>query len=146
MPEILQATVADAEDILTLQKLAYQREAALYDDYNIAPLTQTLAEMQKDFGKNTILKAVADGKIVGSVRAYQDQNACFIGRLMVHPDFQGRGIGAELMQRIEAIFPNVRSYQLFTGYKSAGNIRLYERLGYSKVRKEGILLFMQKNK
>jgi len=35
--EILQATIADAEEILTLQKLAYQSEAERYSNYNIPP-------------------------------------------------------------------------------------------------------------
>jgi len=142
--EILQATIADAKEILALQKLAYQSEAALYNDYNIPPLKQTLTEIEADFQKSTFLKAVFDGVIIGSVRAYQDQGKCFIGRLIVDSLWQGKGIGTELMRRIEAIFTSVQSYELFTGYKSERNIRLYEHLGYSVVRNEGILVFMEK--
>jgi hypothetical protein len=40
---ITQAAAADAAEILALQKLAYQSEAAIYQDYSIPPLTQTLA-------------------------------------------------------------------------------------------------------
>jgi 2-aminoadipate transaminase len=39
------ATVEDAKEILDLQKLAYQSEAEIYNDYTIPPLTQTLEEM-----------------------------------------------------------------------------------------------------
>ena len=35
--EIIQAQIGDAEVLLALQKLAYQSEAALYDDHSIAP-------------------------------------------------------------------------------------------------------------
>jgi GNAT superfamily N-acetyltransferase len=142
--EILQATIADAKEILALQRLAYQSEAALYNDYNIPPLKQTLTEIEADFQKSTFLKAIFDGAIIGSVRAYQDQGKCFIGRLIVDSLWQGKGIGTELMRRIEAIFTSVQSFELFTGYKSERNIRLYEHLGYSVVRNEGILVFMEK--
>ena len=40
--EIQRATVADAREILILQKLAWQSEAALYGIYDLPPLTETL--------------------------------------------------------------------------------------------------------
>ena len=97
------ATVADAEEILSLQKLAYRSEAEIYDDFNIPPLLQTPEEIKKDFENQTFLKATLDGKIRGSVRAFIKEGTCYIGRLIVHPDFQNRGMGKELMQRIEEI-------------------------------------------
>ena len=53
------------------------------------------------------------------------------------------------MQAIEARFPAARRYELFTGEKSAGNIRLYERLGYRICRRERLseqvmLVWMEK--
>jgi hypothetical protein len=38
MTEISPAAVDDAEAILALQRLAYQSEAAIYDDFTIPPL------------------------------------------------------------------------------------------------------------
>jgi hypothetical protein len=43
------ATIQDADAILALQKLAYQSEAAIYADYTIPPLTQTLEELKAEF-------------------------------------------------------------------------------------------------
>ena len=47
------------------------------------------------------LKAVTDGQIVGSVRAYQTGPTCYIERLVVRPEYQAQGIGTALIQRIE---------------------------------------------
>lgn len=47
-PNILPATLADAPEILALQRLAYQAEARLYADWSIPPLTQTLAELEAE--------------------------------------------------------------------------------------------------
>ena len=55
--EILPATIADADEILALQKLAYASEAALYDDESLPPLTQTLEQMQAEFDRQVVLKA-----------------------------------------------------------------------------------------
>ena len=35
----------EAAQILTLQRLSYRTEAALYDDWTLPPLTQTLREL-----------------------------------------------------------------------------------------------------
>ena len=44
---ISQAKIANAEEILKLQKLAYQSEAERYNDYNIPPLKQTIPEVKE---------------------------------------------------------------------------------------------------
>jgi ribosomal protein S18 acetylase RimI-like enzyme len=135
--EILEATIDDAPEILSLQKLAYLSEAKIYNDFEISPLTQTLEELEADFGCKTIFKAVRGGCIVGSVNGFMKNGCCHIGRLMVHPDCQGRGIGTRLMAAIENRFVvDALSWELFTGELSSRNIRLYERLGYSVARRE----------
>jgi ribosomal protein S18 acetylase RimI-like enzyme len=134
--EIAVASVRDAPEILILQRLAYQSEAAIYDDYTIAPLTQSLDEIETDLQRQLVLKASADGKIVGSVRGYERDGTCFIGRLIVHPDWQNQGIGTWLMHEIEVHFPRAQRFELFTGDKSKRNLYLYQKLGYHKFRTE----------
>ncbi len=148
---IERATVADAAEILDLQKLAYISEAEIYKDYTIRPLMQTPEEIENDFENHVFLKAVRDGRIVGSVRARIHRETCLIGRLIVHPALQNRGIGTRLMKEIESAFENARRFQLFTGYKSERNIHLYQKLSYQVLRKERInenleLVYMEKNK
>lgn len=143
------AAVADAEQILRLQKTAYQSEAEIYHNYNIPPLTQTISEIKEEFGTRTFLKTVAENNIIGSVRAHSDGTSCFIGRLIVHPDLQGKGIGTGLMHAVEAHFCGVHRYELFTGTKSTANIGLYTRLGYKPFKelaadKSVSLVFMEK--
>ena len=67
----------------------------------------------------------------------------------MRPDYQGRSIGTRLMYAIEALFPQAERFELFTGERSVGNIRLYERLGYKIVRSEQLspavtLVYMEK--
>jgi len=129
--EIVRATIDDAEAILALQRLAYQCEAQLYDDYRLPPLTETLTALQAEFGRSVFLGAVGDDRICGSVRAHDHDGTCFIGRLIVHPAWRRQGIATRLMHEIERCFGQVDRYELFTGYKSQSNLRLYEGLGYS---------------
>jgi len=87
---ITEAAPQDAQEILDLQRLAYQSEAAIYNDYAIPPLTQTLAELEAQFHNHIFLKAMAAGRLIGSVIAHLQGETCFIGRLIVHRDYQNR--------------------------------------------------------
>ena len=149
MEEITHAQIEDAQEILELQKLAYQSEAAIYNDWSIPPLTETLAEVKEEFSKTTFLKLTADGKIIGSVRIFVKDDCCEIGRLIVHPDIQGKGIGKKLMLSVEKEFPMAQRFELFTGSKSERNIYLYEKLGYKIFARKPLselveLVFMEK--
>jgi ribosomal protein S18 acetylase RimI-like enzyme len=147
--EIERAMISDAEEILVLQKLAYRSEAEIYNDFNIPPLVQTLESIEKDFENQYFLKAVMDGKIIGSVRAYTKEGTCYIGRLIVHPDFQNRGIGTDLMNEIERIFNTCRRFELFTGDKSERNLYFYQKLGYkifkkAKITDQTMIVYLEK--
>jgi len=124
------AGVDDAEAILDLQKLAYQSEAELYGDFAIPPLLQTLAEMRQDVRTQTVVKGLRDGEIVASARAFETNGTAYVGRVIVHPRLQGQGIGRLVMSAIEAQFPRVRRFELFTGHASIRNLRFYRGLGY----------------
>ena len=147
--EILRATIADAQPILDLQKLCFQSEAKLYEDYRIPPLLQTVQQLVEELHCMTVLKALEGQEIVGSVRAHADKGTCHIGRLIVHPQRQNHGIGTQLMVAIENLFGDVPRFELFTGDRSQKNLHLYNKLGYREFKRESlggevILVYMEK--
>jgi ribosomal protein S18 acetylase RimI-like enzyme len=149
MVTIDDASTEDADAILALQKLAYQSEAKLYNDWSLPPLTQSIESLLEELTRSVVLKATLGGRIVGSVRASQNGTVCAIGRLVVHPELQGRGIGSHLLRSIEQRFKGVSKFELFTGSRSEGNIRLYQRHGYAIVRTQPLsqtlsLTFLEK--
>ncbi len=129
--EILKANINDCEEIIELQRLAYQSEAKLYNDWSLPALTQTVDSLKQEVERDIVLKAVINNKIIGSVRAKLIDGVCKIGRLIVDPDFQGHGIGSALLKHIENCYSNISTYELFTGSKSKANTRLYQRHGYT---------------
>lgn len=148
---IVEASPDDAGEILALQKKAYQSEAKLNDDWTLPPLKETLPEIISEFATKVFLKAVCENRIIGSVRANLESGTCQVGRLIVHPDYQGNGIGTSLMRRIEAAFYQAERFELFTSTKSIHNIRLYQRFGYREFREEDLsprvrLVFMEKRR
>ena len=134
---VLPASMQDLPEILELQKLAYRSEAELNHDFNIPPMTQTMAEITEEFGQRIFLKVVLGARIIGSVRAHLDGlQTCHIGRLIVQPDYQNRSIGAQLIGAIETHFAGAQRYELFTSERSTRNIHLYQMLGYQVSRHE----------
>jgi GNAT superfamily N-acetyltransferase len=138
-PEIAisRAGVADAGEILTVQRAAYVTEAQLYGDVRLPALTQTLEELVAELASSLCLKATLAGRLVGAVRGRVDGEVLHVGRLIVVPDLQGRGIGSRLLLGIEEQVPDgVSRLELFTGHLSVANLRLYERFGYRETRRE----------
>jgi ribosomal protein S18 acetylase RimI-like enzyme len=145
------ASIEDATDILNLQKLSYQSEARIYDDFNIPPLMQSLEELQDEFAEKTFLKISSADSIVGSVRALMKTGTCHIERLVVHPAHQGRGLGKALITAVESKFMQADRFELFTGHKSQANMRFYEHLGFKSFKSQSItpgltLVFLEKRK
>ncbi|MDO4945257.1 MAG: GNAT family N-acetyltransferase [Ruminococcus sp.] len=127
---IKKAEKEDLQKILDLQYIAYQSEAKLFNNSDIPPLKQTLADVENEYQKGVILEVLDENnEIIGSVRGYCDGGTVYIGKLMVHPRYQGRGIGTKLLLEMEKEYPD-RRYELFTSSRSSKNIALYERLGY----------------
>ena len=134
--KIIKAALEDLPIILKLQKLAYISEAKIHNNYSIQPLVQTLEEVEKEFEKCIILKLLDEQqKIIGSIRAYEENNRVYIGKLIVHPDYQNKGLGSSLLKTIEEMYPN-KSFELFTSSKSDKNLWLYKKNGYRKYKRQ----------
>jgi ribosomal protein S18 acetylase RimI-like enzyme len=131
---IVDALPGDAEGILALQKLAYEREARRYDDWTIPPLIETLDSVRAQIAEHVVLKAIVEGRLAGSVRGVVTDRICEVCRLSVDPALQRRGIGSALIVAIEQRFPDVEAFELFTGNRSVENLRLYDRHGYRHTR------------
>ena len=131
---INRANQKDIPEILALQKIAYRSEAEIYGDDSVPALGQTMEEITVDFDRMIFLKAVVNGKIIGSIRGYREGDTAHISRVIVHPYFQRRGLATRLIKQIEQEVGDVRLYEGFTGHQSLRNIHLYEKMGYRQVR------------
>ena len=146
---IERASVENAEEILALQRVAYISEAEIINDFTIPPLQQKIDEILLEFNHQIFLKIEVENKIIGSARIYEDRGTCYIGKLIVHPDYQNNGIGTKLLHEAEKQFPNAKRYELFTGQKSQKNLHIYGKNGYrafkeKKVSEKLTLVFLEK--
>ncbi|MDX3642883.1 GNAT family N-acetyltransferase [Streptomyces sp. MB09-02B] len=131
------ATEQDAEQIFRLQYLCFQSEAALYGNYRIDPLVQSLDSVRAEVASDCVFVARLGDEVVGSVRGALDADGtAAIGKLCVHPRLQGHGIGARLLRAAESALAEERGatrFRLSAGHRSEGNLRLYRRVGYETV-------------
>jgi ech hydrogenase subunit C len=156
----LRADKSDAPEILALQKIAYQSETELYGDDSLPALHQTLEDLENDFerlpqrdaavlgargvpgssaddsDRILFLKAVVNGKIIGSVRGYALDGTAYLSRLNVHPYFRKRGIGRRLLAEIERAFPHVSRFETKTGHQSKRNLYQLAKGGYQTFKTE----------
>jgi ech hydrogenase subunit C len=140
----LRADKSDAPELLALQKIAYQTELELYGDDSLPALQQSLEDLESDFDRMpsreamvlgargaaanqddldrvVFLKAVVNGKLIGSIRGYQVEDTAYLSRMFVHPYFRRRGIGRRLLDEIEKAFPKARRFETKTGHHSKRN-------------------------
>ena len=124
-------------ELLTLQRAAYVSEAQLYDDVRLPALVQTPDELADELAQSSCLAALAGSRLVGAMRTRERDGVLHVGRLVVAPDLQGRGIGTRLLLAAERSTTLPRA-ALFTGARSTANLRIYRRQGYVETAREPV--------
>ena len=73
------------------------------------------------------------GKIVGIITARRIENKILqIDRLYIHPDFQGQGIGKQLLAHASKEFESIKTVLLDVEAMNKKAIEFYERQGFEK--------------
>lgn len=134
------ARAEDLEDILVVQKRAFGRVARGLSirPEDLPPLQETLANLEQlhAYGVRFFVACDAAGHVIGSVRAYQQDDTVEIGRLVVEDGWERQGVATRLMDLLESSFPDAKRFELFTGIDASGTRALYAARGYEEFRFE----------
>jgi tRNA (guanine37-N1)-methyltransferase len=131
--EVRPATRADAGELFTLTRACWLQEMGANPGSVIPALEESFEDAVRGLEDWTTFVALAGGRIVGSVRGklVGDGTVWDVGRVMVAPDLQGRGLGRHLLALIEEVAPSeATTYELWTGATSVDNLRMYQKAGY----------------
>lgn len=131
-PTIRTAHREEAENIAGIIREAFATEAAIYGD--IPPLHETAQNVEATFdtGDHTLL-AELDGRPVGTIRGETAPDGrLIVRRLAVLPEARRLGLGRALLEELEAAYPHVDHFELFTGCRNSAALGLYRSLGYEK--------------
>ncbi|CAM3991169.1 tRNA (guanosine(37)-N1)-methyltransferase TrmD [Janibacter anophelis] len=130
------ATRADAAELTVLQKACWIEMVTPAEHWWGAP-AEDAAAVAEGLTHWTTHLFRSEGRLVGSVRVRRDphrETTWQIGRLMVVPDLQGRGLGRALLAHAEALAPaDTTTLWLNTGADQARLLRLYKKAGYRVV-------------
>ena len=104
------ATIHDVPALLDLQCKAFGPlcEELGWEDAPI--LSESLEHLYEEFSQCMTLKVEnEEGLIVGSVHGKVTDGSLYVGRLMVLPEYQQRGIGKRLFHEIQSRLPHRRT-------------------------------------
>lgn len=94
-------------------------------------------------GSLCILGAYEDDTLIGIIRAVGDgASILFIQDILVHPDFQRRGVGTKLMQAMLQRYDHVYQTELATD-NTEKTISFYKSLGFSPLCEMGCCGFIR---
>jgi tRNA (guanine37-N1)-methyltransferase len=125
------ATRADAGELFTLTRACWLQELWANPGVVIPALEESFEDALHGLDEWTTFIARVGGRLVGSARGRLRGEVWSVGRIMVAPDLQGRGLGRHLLELVERAAPDdATSYELFTGAESVDNIRMYKKAGY----------------
>jgi GNAT superfamily N-acetyltransferase len=130
---------ADEEPAASLVAAMRVEIAAMYDDLDLDGADMPKAgpaELGPPGG--TFLVGFDDGGRAvcgGGIKRLQDDGACEIKRMYVVPEGRGRGVGRELLQKLEeaAVELGYRLVRLDTGDRQPGAERMYRQAGYRPI-------------
>ena len=129
---IAPAELADAPEIWTLQRACWQQDTQANATLDVPP-SETLDDLRLSLRQWRTYVIRTHGRLVGSVRARSAEDRWEIGRIMVAPDLQGRGLGRWLLDFAEELAPEeARSFTLLADSGGDENTRLYRKAGYRR--------------
>lgn len=127
------ATPADAPELAVLQKACWIEMVTPAELWWGAP-AEDAGTVAENLGEWSTHLFRSEGRLVMSVRVRRDPHeptTWQIGRLMVAPDLQHRGLGRALLAHAEALAPaDVRMFWLNTAASQERLLRIYKKAGY----------------
>ena len=91
-----------------------------------------------------LYKLADNGLIVGGAILFPDGDTLNIGRIFISPEHFHKGYGIYMMQEIEAMYPEAKTFTLDTPAWNTRTNAFYTKLGYSEVKRSRDLIYYAK--
>ncbi|MGF2055655.1 GNAT family N-acetyltransferase [Vagococcus fluvialis] len=114
----------------------------LYSSVGWAAYTKNLEVLEQAINHSLqVISAWDEDELVGLIRVIGDGfTIIYVQDILVHPDYQDKKIGTELMTKILDNYPEVRQKVLLT--EDAPDVRhFYEKFGFTSCDKGGAVAF-----
>ena len=126
----------DAKRLEELHRFVQDAFRDLPIDPPSSSLKETLADFAARFRSDAIFVASDAGDLIGSIFCTPKQDALYVGRLAVRPDWRRRGVASALIEAAQAEARLRGAARMTLGARIAlpGNVALFRRHGFAVVR------------
>ena len=129
---IRRATKRDLKDIAEIFRI----EGAKPPYSRKRTLKKVLGIVKDDFNSNDVYVIDIDGKTVGFLMAKRDsgiKNKIWINELWILKKYQGKGLGKEIMNKIEKLYKDrsINEFELAADTRKGGAFGFYKKMGYN---------------
>ena len=117
------------------EKIQFEKIVGIYNAVGWQAYTQNADSLKRAFEKSTyVLIAMVDELVVGIARSISDEVSIhYLQDILVHPKFQKKGIGRELLNLMLERFKDVRTHMILTDDEEK-QLRFYESIGFKNTR------------
>ena len=144
---LMKAGTSDAPVLNAVSKHAFDSDAEIgAPAAGGPPGYMSLKYHMKMARAGCLFKLTEDGLIIGGAILFPDGDTLNIGRIFVDPDHHRKGYGVRLMREIEAMFPEIRTFELDTPAWNTRTNAFYRKLGYTEVRRDGEFVYYSKQR
>lgn len=127
------ASVHDAGQLLVLQRCCWSQVAIQNNSLQVPALHESLEEVLAWIEDWQVLVAEQEHRLIAAARGRKRGSKWEVGRIMVAPDCEGRGLGRWILAQCEQLAPpDCSSCFLYTAPGNARGIEIYQRSGYQE--------------
>ena len=137
----MKAGTSDALVLNSISKQAFDSDAEVGAASREGPPGYQSVSFHVKMARMNHLFKLADenGVILGGAILFRQGDTLNIGRIFINPQHFRKGYGIIMMQKIEALFPDVKVFTLDTPAWNTRTNAFYTRLGYSEVKRDSDL-------
>ena len=136
--KLVKANIADAEELLKMQKTAFEELLNKYEDYETSPANEPLEKVIKRLNEpfTYFYFIESDGKKIGAVRVVDKKSSepKHISPIFILPEYRNCGYAQTAIRQAETIHGSY-GWEIDTILQEPANCRLYEKMGYCKTGK-----------
>ncbi len=92
---------------------------------------------------DTMKIIVIDNKDIGVTNFFEDNNEYIVGLVLIHPDYQGKGIGTKIINDYIDIAKKENKTIRLSTYKYNPAKKLYERLGFIQYNEDDTHVYLR---
>ena len=136
--------ISDAKFILKLKELGMKWYIEKLYGWNVdVQMEKTIAELGENLNNMKII--VAEGKDIGVTTFTEYDDYFQVGLIVLHPDFQNKGIASQIIKNYIEIAKNKRKRIIIKTFKENPAQNLYKRLGFQVYETDNTHLHLEIN-